>query len=127
MGMRSDLPPGTAGPPPQAGVLRRVRLNHDAGAPVDAAAGAGPFHAYDGDGGYLGSFFAPFAAHEWTHRHAEEPGTRLPVEIDDRAAGWTHQVWPGHCQLLLWSRPICIDTTAQHRRRLILVPSGARA
>ncbi len=107
--------------PPDTGVLRRYLLDLDAGPPTQAA---GPIHAYDGHGSYLGAFPTPQAAHQWAHQHASQPSTVLPIEIDDRAAGWTHQVWPGHCQLLLWLPPIPVDLAGRCRAPLTLVATG---
>jgi hypothetical protein len=110
--------------PPEIGVLRRYLLDLHPDPPTQAA---GPIHAYDGHGAYLGAFPTPQAAHEWAHRHAAEPGTVLPIEVDDRAAGWTHQVWPEHCQLLLWLPPLPVDLSSRCRAPLTLVPPGASA
>ncbi len=110
--------------PMQAGVLRHyllTRLDQNG----DLPPAAGPLHAYDGDGGYLGCFHSPFAAHQWAHQRAAEPAAVLPVEIDDRAAGWTHQVWADHCRLLLWPPPVPI-IVPHPGVTLTLVPSGER-
>jgi hypothetical protein len=80
-------------------------------------------HGYDGDGHYLGSFGVPAAAHAWAHERANEAATPLPVEIDDRAAGWTHQVWPDHCQLLVWPPPIPIDVPHPHPATILALVS----
>ena len=126
MSTRHGRPPGQpppASPLPESGVLRRY-LGLDADAGMASADPAGrPVHAYDGDSAYLGSFPAPSSAHEWAHQRAAEPRTVLPVEVDDRAAGWTHQVWPDHCQLLLWPPPIPVQVDPC-RTPLTLVLTG---
>jgi hypothetical protein len=110
--------------PTNSGVLRSYLLDRHPGPPVHAV---GPIHAYDGHGAYLRAFPSPQAAHQWAHQHAAQPGTVLPVEVDDRAAGWTHQVWPEHCQLLLWLPPIPLDVSGHRPSRLTLVAVGSPA
>jgi hypothetical protein len=69
-----------------------------------------PFRVYDGDGAFVGDFAGWLAAHQWAHQRAAEPGTRLPVEIEDRSRLHTEQVWPDRCQTLHAAEPVTIPT-----------------
>ena len=72
--------------------------------------GVRPYRAYDGDGAFVGDFAAWLPAHRWAHERAAEPGTRLPVEIEDRSRLHVEQVWPDRCQTLHASEPAVIAT-----------------
>lgn len=72
------------------------------------AYGSRPFLAFDGDGHFLGDFAEWLPAHRWAHQRAAEPGTRLPVEIEDRGRTYTEQVWPEHCQALHCTPPVVV-------------------
>jgi hypothetical protein len=93
---------------------RAPDAHHHERIPVIEAAstsGSRPFLAYDGDGHFLGDFAEWLPAHRWAHQRAAEPGTRLPVEIEDRGRTYAEQVWPEHCQALhstprSWSPPV---------------------
>ena len=72
--------------------------------------GIRPYRAYDGDGAFVGDFAAWLPAHRWAHERAAEPGTRLPVEIEDRSRLHIEQVWPDRCQTLHAAEPAVIAT-----------------
>ncbi len=72
--------------------------------------GARPYRIYDGDGTFVGDFAAWLPAHRWAHQRATEPGTRLPVEIEDPSRLYVEQVWPDHCQTLHAAEPAIIPT-----------------
>jgi hypothetical protein len=77
-----------------------------------------PFRVYDGDGAFVGDFAEWLAAHQWAHERAAEPGTRLPVEIEDRSRLYAEQVWPDRCQTLHAAEPVAIpDLPARCGRR----------
>lgn len=69
-----------------------------------------PFRVYDGDGVYLGDFAGWLPAHQWAHERAAEPGTYLPVEIEDRSRMYVEQVWPEHCQVLHSTPPVVVPS-----------------
>ena len=69
-----------------------------------------PFLAYDGDGHFLGDFAEWLPAHRWAHQRAAEPGTRLPVELEDRGRTYVEQVWPEHCQALHPTPPVVVPS-----------------
>lgn len=80
---------------------------------MDAAmieAGVRPYRIYDGDGALVGDFAAWLPAHRWAHQRAAEPGTRLPVEVEDRSRLYLEQVWTDHCQTLHAAEPVIIPT-----------------
>ena len=72
--------------------------------------GIRPYRTYDGDGAFVGDFPAWLPAHRWAHERAAEPGTRLPVEIEDRSRLHVEQVWPDRCQTLHACEPAVIPT-----------------
>ena len=72
--------------------------------------GIRPYRAYDGDGAFVGDFAAWLPAHRWAHQRAAEPGTRLPVEIEDRSRLHVEQVWPDCCQTLHAGEPAIVPT-----------------
>lgn len=73
------------------------------------ASGSRPFLAFDGDGHFLGDFAEWLPAHRWAHQRAAEPGTRLPVEIEDRGRTYAEQVWPEHCQAWHSTPPVVVS------------------
>lgn len=72
--------------------------------------GIRPYRAYDGDGAFVGDFAAWLPAHRWAHQRAAEPGTLLPVEIEDRNRLHVEQVWPDRCQTLHAGEPAIVST-----------------
>lgn len=89
--------------------------------------GVRPYRIYDGDGVFVGDFSAWLPAHRWAHQRAAEPGTRLPVEIEDRSRLHVEQVWPDRCQTLHASEPAVIRTcplAAVGEPALRVVPGG---
>lgn len=79
---------------------------------IEAASTSGsrPFLAYGGDGHFLGDFAEWLPAHRWAHQRAAEPGTRLPVEIEDRGRTYAEQVWPEHYQALHSTPPVVVPS-----------------
>lgn len=99
---------GPGRPPPH-----QARTGLEPEAEVNAATsevGARPYRIYDGDGALVGDFAAWLPAHRWAHQRAAEPGTRLPVEIEDRSRLYLEQVWTDHCQTLHAAEPAIILT-----------------
>ena len=101
-------------------------------AEVNAAMGevsVRPYRAYDGDGAFVGDFAAWSPAHRWAHQRAAGPGTRLPVEIEDRSRLHVEQVWPDRCQTLHAGEPAIIATcplAAVGEPALRVLPGGRR-
>jgi hypothetical protein len=100
-------------------------------AEVNAATGevgVRPYRAYDGDGAFVGDFSAWLPAHRWAHQRAAEPGTLLPVEVEDRSRLHVEQVWPDRCQTLHAGEPAVIATcplAAVGEPALHVLPGGS--
>jgi hypothetical protein len=74
-----------------------------------------PVHAFDAAGAHLDCFPTARLAHQWAHDQATRPDLPLPIELEDRARGWTRQVWPTYCRLLLWPPPIVLPLSGYRR------------
>lgn len=89
--------------------------------------GVRPYRIYDGDGVFVGDFSAWLPAHRWAHERAAEPGTWLPVEVEDRSRLYIEQVWSDHCQTLHAAEPAVIPScplTAVGESALRVLPGG---
>jgi hypothetical protein len=75
-----------------------------------------PVQVFDGDGEYLGDFADWHVAHRWAHQRAVEPGTPLPVTVEDRAGRYGRQLWPNRCDLLTWLEPVRVPGTCMGYR-----------
>ena len=54
---------------------------------------------YDSDGVLLGEFGDRGAAHCWARHRAAQPGTRLPLAVQDRDGADTVAVWSPACRV----------------------------
>jgi hypothetical protein len=63
---------------------------------------ASPHHVFDAGHVLIGTFSDTEEAHQFAHDASCEPGTRLPVEVEDRSARTSRLVWPDRCQSIRW-------------------------
>ncbi|WP_131745853.1 hypothetical protein [Frankia sp. Cppng1_Ct_nod] len=63
-----------------------------------------PYHVYDHDGEYLGSFATWDAAHDWAHLQAALGGVLAPLEIEDRRNHVGRRLWAERCEFVLWQQ-----------------------